>query len=257
MVDISTETFAKNCIHTREKQKKGKEPVLWIAIKDLGEKLYIKNIFNLVDKEVKGKFETNYPTKQQLKKYIRHRSEFINDTKFMYAHECIIIPVIMTSRSSKAIKFGSKLGFSQYEITLKKELSVLKSVMNTFEGETMKNQYSVLGYKIDLYFYDYKLAIEVDERGHKDGYVDHEIKRQKAIERELSCKFIRINPDEEKFNIFKTQNEIFTHVKESNKKLTKELTKKSLIDEISNELLGLEFKSNNSIKPNCLKYIVK
>ena len=175
----------------------------------------------------------------------------------MYAHECIIIPVIMTSRSSKAIKFGSKLGFSQYEITLKKELSVLKSVMNTFEGETMKNQYSVLGYKIDLYFYDYKLAIEVDERGHKDGYVDHEIKRQKAIERELSCKFIRINPDEEKFNIFKTQNEIFTHVKESNKKLTKELTKKSLIDEISNELLGLEFKSNNSIKTNCLKYIVK
>ena len=33
-----------------------------------------------------------------------------------------------------AIKLKSKLGFNQYEITLTKEQSVLKSVMNEFEG---------------------------------------------------------------------------------------------------------------------------
>ena len=38
---------------------------------------------------------------------------------------------------------------------------------------------------------------------------------------------------------------------------TKKSTKKSLIDELSNKLLGLEFKSNNSIKTKCLKYVVK
>ena len=27
----------------------------------------------------------------------------------------------------------------------------------------MEIQYSVLGYRIDLYFYDYKLAIKIDE----------------------------------------------------------------------------------------------
>ena len=32
---------------------------------------------------------------------------------------------------------------------------------------------------------------------------------------------------------------------------------KSLIDKISRKLLELEFKSNNSIKTKCLKYIVK
>ena len=57
----------------------------------------------------------------------------------------------MNSRSSKAIEFRSKLGFNQYDITLKKESSVLKSIMDTFEGENMQTQYSVLGYKIDLY----------------------------------------------------------------------------------------------------------
>ena len=40
------------------------------------------------------------------------------------------------------------------------------------------------------------------------------------------------------------------------KKITKESTKKYLIDKLSNKLLRLEFKSNNFIK-KCLKYAVK
>ena len=33
--------------------------------------------------------------------------------------------------------------------------------------------------------------------------------------------------------------------------------KKSLVDELSNKLLRLEFKSDSSIKSKCLKYVVK
>ena len=36
--------------------------MLWIRIKDLNEKLDIKNIFDLLDKEIKGKFKDR-PTK--------------------------------------------------------------------------------------------------------------------------------------------------------------------------------------------------
>ena len=32
----------------------------------------------------------------------------------------------------------------------------------------MQTQYSVLGYIIDLYFHEYKLAVEDDELGHND-----------------------------------------------------------------------------------------
>ena len=46
-------------------------------------------------------------------------------------------------------------------------------------------------------------------------------------------------------------------MKESNKKLTEESTKKSLVDGLSNKLIRLEFKSNNSIKTKYLKYVVK
>ena len=125
--------------------------------------------------------------------------------------------------------------------------------MDTFEGDNMQTQYSVLGYRIDLYFHDYKLAIEVDEKGHEDRNIDHEIKRQETIKEKLSCEFIRTNPDEKNYNMLKAINEIHRHIKESIKKSTK----KSLIDELSNELLRLEFNLSNSIKAKCLKYVVK
>ena len=38
----------------------------------------------------------------------------------------------------KTIKFKSKLGFNQYDITLTKEQSVVRSIMNAFEGENMQ-----------------------------------------------------------------------------------------------------------------------
>ena len=66
---------------------------------------------------------------------------------------------------------------------------------------------------IDLYFHDYRLAIEVDEKGHKDRNTNDEIHRQKALEKELGCEFIKINPDKENFNISKAKNEIFRHKK--------------------------------------------
>ena len=67
----------------------------------------------------------------------------------------------------------------------------------------MQTQYTVIGYRIDLYFHKYKLAIEVDELGHNDRNIDYEIQRQKALERELSCVIIRINPNEKDLTFLK------------------------------------------------------
>ena len=69
------------------------------------------------------------------------------------------------------------------------------------------------------------------------------------MEKDLECEFIRINPVGKDFNIFEAINEIHRHVKIS--------TRKSLIDEISEKLLGLKLKSNNSIQTKFLKYFAK
>ena len=122
--------------------------------------------------------------------------------------------------------------------------------MSSYEGENVQTQYNVLGYMIDLHFHHYDLTTEIDENGHSDDRnIDYEMKRQKAIEQELDCKFIRIDPDKEDFDIFRTINEIFRHIKQ--------LTKKTLIKKISTRLLGLEFKSDNTVKPKAMKFVAK
>ena len=130
-----------------------------------------------------------------------------------------------------------------------KEQAVLESLKDAFKGEDMQTQYTVIGYRIDIYFHEYKLAIEIDELGHNDRNIDYEIQRQRAIEKELGCVFIRINPDEENFNIFRAINKIHRHIKKS--------TKTSLIDKISKRLLTLKFKSNHSIMTKASKGVVK
>ena len=59
---------------------------------------------------------------------------------------------------------------------------MLTTIISSFEGENMQTQCNVLNDRIDLYFYDYKLAIELDENGHSDRNIDYEIKQQKTIE---------------------------------------------------------------------------
>ena len=130
-----------------------------------------------------------------------------------------------------------------------KEQTVINSIKDAFEGEDMQTRYTVIRYRIDLYFHEYKLATKVDKSGHNDRNIDYEIQRQQALERELNCVFTRINPDAADFNIFREINKIHRHIKKS--------SKKSLIDKISRRLQELEFVSDHSIKSKCLKWLLK
>ena len=100
-----------------------------------------------------------------------------------------------------------------------KEQIIINSIKDTFERKDIQTQYSVLGYRIDLYFHEYKLAIEVDELGHTNRNANHEIERQKVLENKLNCTFIRINPDEKDFNIFQEINKMHRHIKNPFKKI--------------------------------------
>ena len=107
----------------------------------------------------------------------------------------------MDCRITSAHKFRTRLAFKQYVVILTNEQSVLTKIMRSVEGENVKTQYNVLGYRIYLYFHDYKLAIENNENGHNDWNTGYEIKKQTTIEQELICKFTKIDPDKDEFYI--------------------------------------------------------
>ena len=142
------------------------------------------------------------------------------------------------------------LGFTLYEVINTKEQTIINPIKDAFEGEDMQTQYTVIGYKVDLYFHKCNIAIEVDELGHNDRNLTYEIQRQQALERKLNCVFIRINSDAIDFTIFREINKIHRHIKK--------LSKKSLIGKISKRLLEIEFKSDDHlIKSKCLKWTVR
>ena len=74
MFEITPETFAKNCVHTIKVNKTDNKSVLWIKMIDIQKKLDVKNIHDLVDKQIKSKFKTNNPRNEQIKKYKKHGS---------------------------------------------------------------------------------------------------------------------------------------------------------------------------------------
>ena len=143
----------------------------------------------------------------------------------------------MDCRTDESCNLKRNLGFRLHDVINTKEQKILKSVKDAFEVENMQTQYSVLWYKIDLYFHKHKIAIEVDQLGDADRNVSNEIERQKTLEKEFSCVLIRINYGEENFNIFKEINKIYRHIKKTTKKQTEGSTKKSLIDDLSKRSL--------------------
>ena len=188
MDNITKERYEKNGIEVIT-DKLGE---LWSNEMNVQEQLGHKNLQALTkkydDKYKKCRYELNESTKQPNRRFI------IND---------LALKIIKNCRTDESCNFKRNLGFTLHDVINSKEQTVINSMKDAFEGENMQSQYTVLGYRIDLYFHKYKLAIEVDELGHNDRNIDYEIQRQRALERELDCVFIRINPDAIDFNIFK------------------------------------------------------
>ena len=99
----------------------------------------------------------------------------------------------MDCRTDESCSLKRNLGSHLHNVINTKEQTVLTSIKDAFERKDLKIQYTVIGYRIDLYFHKHKLAIEADELGHADRNLNDEIERQKELERKRDCVFIRIN----------------------------------------------------------------
>ena len=174
MVNINKETYENNNIEGIIDSI----GTLWLKKKHIEQKLGHKNLPG-----ISNKYEQMYK---------RHRHELVNEPKKqpnrIFLRSDLALKIIMNCRTDESCNWGFKL----HDFINTKEQRVLESIKNAFEGEDMHTQYSALGYRIDLYFHKYKLAIEVDELGHADRNLSDEAERQKALQKELGSVFIRV-----------------------------------------------------------------
>lgn len=107
----------------------------------------------------------------------------------------------------KNLKLDDKI-----DLLARKEIEFLSKLEESISPFNLKgiNQYTVLNYKIDYYIPDLNIAIEYDENDHRNySYKAHE-GRQKEIEKELGCRFIRISDkNSDEYNIGLVIKEMF------------------------------------------------
>ena len=110
-----------------------------------------------------------------------------------------------------------------------------------------KNGRKYILFRIDIYYSEYSLAVEIDEKGHTDRDFIFEEKRQKALEKKLGCKFIRINTSNVKngYDLDYEVGNVQAFIDEFKNKKIKKLEKQLIKEKEMREKLEKELKDKN------------
>ena len=156
----------------------------------------------------------------------------------------LIIPDYETSKCPEH-EVKSKIGtiFVNEKILEEKSIRIYEIDPYFYEHYKEKiqvdnNDQEYILFRIDVYFTEYFLAVEIDEKGHTDRDLIFEEKRQKALEKKLNCEFIRINTSRENYDADYEASRIQTFISKFKDK-EKENEIKKLQDEIKKLKLSL------------------
>lgn len=115
-----------------------------------------------------------------------------------YIDMCSLKVMLSKSRKPVAGQVCKALGFDVCDMySPAVESSSLSFIMACFDGESMKLQHKVGPYYVDLYFDVHGIAVECDEQGSRHQSckgITADLHRQRFIENELSCVFVRFVP---------------------------------------------------------------
>ena len=190
----------------------------------------------------------------------KYRQELIPNGRFKQC--CVFVRNDLVERkirsrrvaSKQFLEFEEKLGLDRNEYSFD-EQDIINALQVAFEGEIVHTQYCVENKRLDFYFFEGKLGIEIDEYGHVDRNSEYEQSRKLMIGKNLGCKIIRTDPDAPDLNIWRLINQVCMHIKHSTRKSTKKL----LVDDLSKELWEavIELKSKyKDIKAKLIKNVL-
>jgi very-short-patch-repair endonuclease len=176
-------------------------PYIWISASVVSHILNIKNIrshLTTMSEDDKKHMRVMTPGGQQYINFITCDA---------------VVQLITKSRNPQTVDLAKRLNIeikSKYHVSI--ETDIIKCLLTTFDGNIMIPQYRCKQYMVDLYFPEYRLAVECDElhhNNHQQKLLD--AKRQHDITTTLGCRFIRFSPYHKDFNVFKLINEIYIH----------------------------------------------
>ena len=186
---ISNEGYKNAGVHILIIKKSVK---IWAIIKNVRGILGVKNISDLILKEIYDVYETKNLTKEQIKKHKMTEREILEkydnlsedelntkSNKNVYVENDVMTADIKRCRGirkeakEKYMDSEKKLMIPESEISECPEFEVKSKIGNIFVNQKILEEYSVTVYKIDPYFYQhYKEKIEVDKNEPNTYYLE-------------------------------------------------------------------------------------
>ena len=110
---------------------------------------------------------TKHPTKEQVQKYKKKMSQWIDDDKRVYIREDLAYKMIcyMNQGVIEANEFRKNLGVEN-DKPIRIEKEIITMIMKIFAKENLVSQYEIPGlpYLVDLCFVAHKLITEIDKK---------------------------------------------------------------------------------------------
>ena len=162
MVNITKETSEENDIEAIV-HKNGE---LWLNEKHLEQKMRHSNL-----PFVTNKYDPIYK---------KCRFELVEEPKYRscrrFIRNDLAEQLVKTLKTPNVNALRRGLKFNVTDVFDIKQQSITEKIKEIFEGEDIRTEYKASGldYRIDIYFHEYKLAVEVDEYGHCDREIEYE-----------------------------------------------------------------------------------
>ena len=205
MVQINKEEYKKCEVEIIDKGR-----YFWVNRKDLEVESDVANwaqIFDKCDSE-----------KQKYRQELTPNAEYQRCRVFV-RNDLVERKIKSCRKSSKRfLEFKKKLGLDPNVVTCD-EQDIINTLQVVFEGEIIFSQYCIGNKRLDAYFSNHKLEIEVDKYNREGRNSNCGKSRQSMIESQ-GITIIRTNPDASDFEI-RLINQMYTHIIESTKKQTK------------------------------------
>ena len=144
-------------------------------------------------------FDKCDPEKQKYRQELTPNAEYQRCRVFV-RNDLVERKIKSCRKSSKRfLEFKKKLGLDPNVVTCD-EQDIINTLQIVFEGEIILTQYCIENKRLDAYFSNHKLGIEVDEYNHEGRNSNYEKSRQLMIESH-GITIVRTNPDTADFDI--------------------------------------------------------
>lgn len=132
--------------------------------------------------------------------------------KCLFLNENGVKRLIVSSRKQDVCKIAEyfDVGILDYK-HLPTETETMMFIQRCFCDENIVREYNIGSYRLDMYFVDYKLAIECDEEKHNNQQIQDQ-ERQEYLETVYGITFLRYKPQRDKLEVAKVINQIHNFI---------------------------------------------